>query len=116
MTDPVIDEAAFANLVAMTGEDFIGELVAAYVEEAPPLLAEMERALAAGQAEDFARAAHSLKSSSASLGALGFSEQARQMEGLGRSGDLAGAGERMELFVAEYARVERALKERTNES
>jgi HPt (histidine-containing phosphotransfer) domain-containing protein len=116
MTNPVIDEAAFANLVAMTGEDFIGELVAAYVEESSPLLTEMQRALAAGEAEALARAAHSMKSSSASLGALRFSELARELENLGRAGDLARAGDRMAHFFKEYERVERALQERQNES
>jgi HPt (histidine-containing phosphotransfer) domain-containing protein len=110
MSETVIDETAFANLVAMTGDDFISELVTAYIEESPSLLAEMKRALAAEEAEAFSRAAHSLKSSSASLAALRFSDLARDLEKLGRAGDLGEAGARMEPFMAEYRRVEHALR------
>ena len=69
MSAAVIDPHTFDELQANAGADFVAELVDTFAEEAPPLLAEMRSALAAGAAERFRRAAHSLKSNSSTFGA-----------------------------------------------
>ena len=69
MNPAVIDPHTFDELQANAGADFVLELVDTFAEEAQRLLAELRNALAAGAAESFRRAAHSLKSNSNTFGA-----------------------------------------------
>ena len=80
MTAAVIDAATLAELEASAGVDFVKELVETFFEEAPAMLAELKRALAAGEAEPFRRAAHSLKSNANTFGALALGTLARELE------------------------------------
>lgn len=110
MTNPIIDEVTFHELQATMGEDFIPELIATYLEEIPSLLTTLQKGLAEGNSQTFTRAAHSIKSSSASMGALDFAAQARELEMIGKSGDLSQAGDKVVRFVAAFIDVEQALK------
>jgi histidine phosphotransfer protein HptB len=109
MSAPVIDAATFAELQASAGADFVKELVDTFREEAPPMLAELKRALAADQVEPFRRAAHSLKSNANTFGALELGSMARDLElgGL-EAGWQPGALERLDEA---YRRAVAALKE-----
>ena len=80
MNHPVIDPHTFDELQAHAGADFVIELVDTFAEEAPRLLTELRSALAAGAAERFRRAAHSLKSNSSTFGATGLADLARALE------------------------------------
>jgi histidine phosphotransfer protein HptB len=75
-----IDPAAFSELQASAGADFVRELIDTFLEEAPPMLAELHEALAAVRAEGFRRAAHSLKSNASTFGALALAAIARDLE------------------------------------
>ncbi len=55
------------------------------------------------------KAAHTLKSSSASLGAIALSKFCQQLENLGRSQTTAGVREIMAQVKSEYERVNAAL-------
>ena len=70
MSDSEIDLATFEELKASAGDDFVTELVGTFLEEAPGMLAELRSAHAAGAAERFRRAAHSLKSNGLTFGAV----------------------------------------------
>jgi histidine phosphotransfer protein HptB len=71
MKDEPIDAATFAELKDTAGADFVADLVATFVdEEAPQMLAELRAAQAAGAADRFRRAAHSMKSNAMTFGAL----------------------------------------------
>ena len=109
MSAPVIDAATFAELQASAGADFVEELVDTFREEAPPMLAELKRALSAEQAEPFRRAAHSLKSNANTFGALALGGLARDLElgGLD-AGRQPGALERLDEA---YEHAAKALKE-----
>ena len=76
----MIDAATFAELQASAGTDFVRELIDTFLEEAPPMLAELSEALAAGRAEPFRRAAHSLKSNASTFGAATLAAMARDLE------------------------------------
>ena len=80
MATAAIDPAVFAELQATAGADFVGELVDTFLEEAPPMLVELSEALAAGRAEPFRRAAHSLKSNASTFGASTLATMARDLE------------------------------------
>jgi HPt (histidine-containing phosphotransfer) domain-containing protein len=113
----VIDPAVFDELVASTGGDpgFIKELIDTYLTDAPGLFAQMRSALATGNAEEFRRAAHSLKSNCASLGAMTLSAQAKELEMMGKAGTLGGAAAKIAAADVEYARVKAALEQKHTE-
>jgi histidine phosphotransfer protein HptB len=90
-----LDMTTFEELKAMSGADFIDELVDTFLEDAPKLITEMQTALQAGDAETFRRAAHSLKSNSATFGAMRLSAMAKDLEMLGRENKLGEAESRL---------------------
>ena len=107
MADTVIDPATFAELQEAAGADFVGELIATFLEEAPQMLAELRAAQSAGSADGFRRAAHSIKSNANTFGALRLGEMARVLELGGLITDTAPIA----ALDAEYARAAAALQE-----
>jgi len=79
--------------MATTGGDqeLLVEIVGLFLEDCPEMVAEIGRALAAGDADAARRAAHTLKGSVAVLGAQALAAAAREVEDLVRAGDLDGA-------------------------
>ena len=113
MTDSsVIDSAVLGDLLASVGGDtsFLEELIDTYLSDAPSLLAQLDAGLAARNADEFRRAAHSLKSTSASLGARGLSATAKEMEMMGKAGTLDGAAEKLSQAGAEFVLVRAELQ------
>jgi CheY-like chemotaxis protein len=71
------------------GQDrLLARLIALYRDDSSQLLADIDNAMKSGDAEGVARAAHTLKSSSANLGATNVAAIARQIEHSARNGDL----------------------------
>ena len=65
-----IDLPTFNELQETTGAEFTAELVGTFLDEAPQLLEQLTAALTAGQADNFRRTAHSLKTNALTFGAL----------------------------------------------
>ncbi len=107
MNDDPIDAATFAELQDTAGAEFVGELVGTFLEEAPQMLAELRAAQAAGSADAFRRAAHSLKSNGNTFGALRLGEMARELE----LGGLIAQAAPIDALEAEYERAAAALRE-----
>jgi len=109
--DP-IDRAVFDSLLESVGGDmeFVAELLQTFFDDAPNLMATLHTALAAGEADEFRRAAHSLKSNSASFGAMPLSRMSKELEDMGKAGTLAGASPKIAQAEEEYARVRAALE------
>ena len=105
-----IDPATFAELQAAAGEDFVKELIATFLEEAPTMLAALHSALEARNADAFRRAAHSLKSNSHTFGALALGALARELELKGLPAD----PRPLDALAGEYVRVAAALTELRN--
>jgi HPt (histidine-containing phosphotransfer) domain-containing protein len=105
--EPTIDLPTFTGLQAAAGAEFVTDLVGTFLEEAPLMLAELRSAQAAGAADVFRRAAHSLKSNSNTFGATRLGALARDLE-LG--GLIAGTAP-LDALDAEYQRVAAALTE-----
>lgn len=110
MSENVIDQATFNDLKKLVGFDFIGELVETFFEEAPALLAEMIQALNQGDADSFRRAAHSMKSNSATFGAVRLASLSRDLEFMGRDGQLDQAAELFPEAQSAYEEAAAALK------
>jgi len=111
MLNSPFDEKTFSDLRTTFGDDFIPELVATYLEETPLLINELQEALASADIQAFTRAAHSIKSSSKSMGAFVFAENARELEMIGKSGDLSQAAIKLTELTGTYPELEQALKE-----
>jgi HPt (histidine-containing phosphotransfer) domain-containing protein len=106
-----INRATLDDLLATTGGDpaFLNELLDTYFDDSATLLPAMRAALTTGSADQLRRAAHSLKSNSATLGAHELALLCRELEELGRAGALGGAADRLAQVEAEYERVKHAL-------
>ena len=89
----VVDLPTFTELQNNTGADFVIELVATFLAEAPGMQAELRAAWAAGAADRFRRAAHSLKTNAQTFGALRLAEAARGLELRGLPRDAAALDE-----------------------
>jgi HPt (histidine-containing phosphotransfer) domain-containing protein len=92
-----LDMNTFNSLKESTGADFIGELIDAFVDDAPILIAQMKTSLAAGDAEKFRRATHSMKSNAATFGCMELAELARELEAMGRENNLQVGGRLVQL-------------------
>lgn len=108
-SDPVLDSGALGRLRDSVGEEFLGELVGTFLDDAPAQLTTLRAAFGRGDAEEARRAAHTLKSNGAAFGAESFSGICRELEEKAKTSDLAGADELVGRAEAEYARVEAAL-------
>ena len=108
----VIDRVVLDSLLESVGGDgeFLAELLDTYYEDTPQQFAVMHEALEAGNAEDFRRAAHSLKSNSANFGAINLSAKAKNLEEMGKTGQLEDAASHLEDAEAEYVEVKSALE------
>ena len=106
MTEPLIDPQTFDELKQTVGGDFVAELVETFLEETPPILAELRTAFDARAADAFRRAAHSLKTNANTFGALALGNQARALEQGGLPPDVTN----IEALDAAYATAAAALK------
>ncbi|UCH18348.1 MAG: Hpt domain-containing protein [Burkholderiales bacterium] len=102
-----IDHAVFTELQATAGSDFVVELVNTFFEEAPRMFGELRAAQAAGAAEPFRRAAHSLKTNANTFGAATLAARARELELGGLPADASG----IDALQALYDEAAAALKE-----
>jgi CheY-like chemotaxis protein/HPt (histidine-containing phosphotransfer) domain-containing protein len=76
--DSVIDE--LISDIGDGGAEIIGDLINTYLNHTPTLFAAMRQAFAQNDLNTIYRSAHTLKSSSANLGAMALSELSRQLE------------------------------------
>lgn len=108
----VIDRDVLDNLLAAVGGDgeFLTELLETYFEDSPQLFSTMHESLSKGDAEEFRRAAHTLKSNSANFGAIHLSQKAKSLEDLGKANDLEEASDSLADAEAEYRKVKSALE------
>jgi histidine phosphotransfer protein HptB len=115
MTESPIQRNTLDELVSTTDAAFVSELIDTFLDDAPSLLDSLRSTLASQDAEGFRRAAHSLKSNAATLGATALSASAKELEMVGKSGDLSGVGPRIDELQDEFLGVKQALKDYQNE-
>lgn len=107
---PIIDQTTFDALKEAMGAEFLPELVSAYFDEMPILLSKLHQALAKQDCDAFRQAAHSIKSTSNSFGALEFGALAKELEMMGREVNLDGAPAKVEALTSGYELVRQALE------
>ncbi len=94
----MIDETILARLRASMSDDgtIVRQLIDMYAKDSPKQLANAAAALERNEMDALARAAHSLKSTSASMGATVVSGLALELEGHARQNDAVRAAEALE--------------------
>lgn len=109
----VLDSAVIDGLKELGGDDDPGlvlELVEMFLDDAPKRLEEMSQGLDSGDFQLMQRAAHTLKSSAANMGAMVLSHVAKQMEQAARGEDREGYEGMVEACREAYGASEQALK------
>jgi HPt (histidine-containing phosphotransfer) domain-containing protein len=112
----VIDWAKLDELRALQAEgepDFAQEMVALFLENAPQLITAIRQSIDDLAPPELQRSAHTLKGSSASLGAVRLAELCAELEKLGREGMVAGALDRLAEVAQEFDRVQVAFQARS---
>ena len=105
----LINQATFEELKQMSGDDFINELIDAFLDDAPDMLNNMKTALDAKDVESFRRNAHSLKSNANTFGATELGELAKELEFMARENNLE-IGNRLDVLNEAYGKVAEELK------
>jgi HPt (histidine-containing phosphotransfer) domain-containing protein len=113
MPDPaVIDPQAIENLRALNpgdNDEFLREIAGIFLEDTPLRIAELDQSLAASDVGKFTRAAHSIKGSSANLGAMPLRLVAEKLEHQSRTGGLGNVTALVAELKLEFARAQAEL-------
>jgi len=109
----LLDQAVLHQLSELQDADdpdLLARVVNLYVSESPKLVDKMRQAAAAADPLEMARAAHSLKSSSANVGATGLAALCGKLQDAGQSGRAEEARALLSHIEAEHPRVLDALR------
>ena len=106
---PVINAGVLDELREVLGSE-VDKIIAIYLEDSPRLIAQLERAAVSNDPIALRVAAHTLKSSSANVGATTLAAAARDLEEGARDGTLAKPETLVARIVTEFAQVRSALQ------
>ena len=113
-TVDVLDRKALAAIGSVEeggAPELLEVLVNSFLESTPQRMNDLEQALEHASVENVHVIAHSLKSTSAWLGAHALSALFRDLEALARAGSIEGAADLLGRAREEYSRVEVALED-----
>lgn len=114
----VLDNSALEQIRMLseaTGRDVLGKSINIYLEQSPDSVNAIRQAWSEGNLEALWQAAHSLKSSSANLGAVAFSKLCAELEDHGRQGNKEAVPELIVAIERQLPRVIGALKSELGE-
>lgn len=109
---PVLDPQSIENLRALNpgdNDEFLREIAGIFLEDTPQRIAELDQSALAADVPKFTRAAHSIKGSSANIGATALRAAAEKLEHMARAQGLAGVAPLVEQVKAEFTRTQAAL-------
>jgi signal transduction histidine kinase/CheY-like chemotaxis protein/HPt (histidine-containing phosphotransfer) domain-containing protein len=109
-----IDPAALEQLRGMQtadGTELAAKIVQMFISQTPSLFDSARAAQASGNARDLRRAAHTLKSTSATVGATNLARLAAALEFDAEAGRIEQAPETLTLMQSDFERVVQALRE-----
>ncbi len=107
--DPKVLQS-FRDMIGEKADEIVDEMIDCYLEDAPKLVSAIAQAVAQGNATQLRYGAHTLKSSSATLGAITLSLLCKDLEAMSRSGHTEGGLDKVPQLEAEYERVKAALQ------
>ena len=108
-----LDQSVLASLRELQDEgdpDIVAEVGGLFLKHSPDKVKAILEALETGDAKGLYLAAHSLKSSSAYIGAMRLSALAKDLEMMGRSGTLEGARNLAKRLQEEFDLATKALQ------
>ncbi len=85
-------------------------IIEQYFEDAPQNIAKIHTAIAQGDCQTLRHASHSLRSSSANLGAVVLSQYCQDIEDIARQGSTQISSQQLMQIEAEYEKVKKALQ------
>jgi two-component system sensor histidine kinase/response regulator len=110
LTQEAINRHALDSIRALSasnGDALLDRVLQAYLDDTPTHLRALGQAIANGNTAHMRKTAHSLKSSSANIGADALAQRCRDMEQLGRNDTTAGAA----VLLAEMERSFQAVRQ-----
>ncbi|MCD9088352.1 ATP-binding protein [Stenotrophomonas sp. SY1] len=108
ITAPPLETAVLDELFDIAGDE-THAILDMFLGETPNLVRQLQEAAVVPDPQRLGELAHSLKSSSANVGALALSEAARRLEHASRSGTLGDPTARVALVISESTRARAAL-------
>lgn len=105
---PTLDRAAALDRLG-GDEDLLAEISGLFLANAPRLLADLGRAVAAGDLAAVHQAAHALKGSAGYVGGQSTAAAAEVLERIGAAGDVAAAPAALAALTREVGRLSTAL-------
>ena len=111
---PSTDPASLERLKRFGGGKLLGEMISLFIRAAPERIGAARAALEVNDAGTAEMALHSLKSSSAQLGALQMQRLSEQGERLAHSGSLSGVDRIVQDLEEEFPRVQIWLERARN--
>ncbi len=111
--DVVLEPAALNNIrgLQQSGKpDILDKIIELYLSDCPGVMNRLRQAIDDQDAEQVRQHAHRMKSGSANLGATRMAELCRELEELGRSGELGEAVALLQRVESEFRRVVAALQ------
>jgi signal transduction histidine kinase/DNA-binding response OmpR family regulator/HPt (histidine-containing phosphotransfer) domain-containing protein len=111
--DSPIDPKKLDNIRVLQRDgkpDILNRVIETYLNHSPGLLENLRDALGTSDADLIQSAAHSLKSSSANLGAMKLATLCKELEFMGRAKAIEGADIILSSIEQEYERVHQSLK------
>jgi CheY-like chemotaxis protein len=112
-TEGPLDRKVISGLRGLQGEDetdIVTELAGMFLDDAHQRLSALEEAVLGDDAPSVERLAHTLKGSSANMGARGMSALCARLEDAGGSGDLSQGFRLLTRLKEEFVRVDRAFE------
>nr|WP_315400144.1 response regulator [uncultured Duganella sp.] len=108
----LINRQALANIRALSasnGDALLERVLQAYLNDTPTHLRALRAAIDNGDTQHMRKAAHSLKSSCANVGADALAQRCKDMEQLGRNDTTAGAADLLNEMERSFQAVRQAL-------
>jgi CheY-like chemotaxis protein len=114
-TEDTESGALDGEVLAQLREDLGGpapveQIVALFLEKTPPILAELRDAVTRGDLDAVRRSAHTIKGTSATLGARALSEKCKRLEEQARTGEVADAAASLREIEHAWGAAEAALR------
>jgi signal transduction histidine kinase/CheY-like chemotaxis protein/HPt (histidine-containing phosphotransfer) domain-containing protein len=101
---------SFRKMINENADEILTEMIGYYLEDAPKLVNAIAQAITQGNVAQLRQAAHTLKSSSATLGATTLAYLCKELELMSRTGQTEGGLDKVPQLEAEYERVKLALQ------
>lgn len=106
----VLDTTTLDGLRSFMPEDKLVTLLKRYLDDSSVLIERLGRACVEGNAIDARRFAHSLKSTSANVGAADLSALAKELEALGQTAQLPAIEARLDELQGVFQRVKAVIE------